>query len=185
MKRPHDRSYAHAETDIQRAVAAFGGDREALAGAVAGVLARDLSGFQGTPFLTAVSALSDAAARAAAGSGGRARFVAEGFMIGVVSAAGRDPLPAVIAHAAGTFIKHACAANGDLGAATLGLVEGAALRAGELGLDAEEAALAAGRGAEEAADEVGPWTGWSVRAHLAAARLPASFLGARSTARPF
>jgi hypothetical protein len=179
VKRRHDRSYAHAETDIRGAVAAFGGDREALAGAVASVLARDLSGLQGTPFLTAVSALSDAAARAAAYSGRRARFVAEGFMIGVVSAAGRDPLPAVIAHAAGTFLKHACAANGDAGAATLGLVEGAARRAGELGLDAEEAALAARRGAEEAADDVGPWTGWAVRGRLAAARLPSAYLAAR------
>lgn len=172
MLKTHDRSFARAETGVAEAVEVAGEDRQAVVGAVADVLARDLkqAGRSGTGLLSAVSALADAAARAAVASGGEMGCIAQGFLIGVMLASerGHDSLPAVITHAAGTFVKHACAAGADAAAAALGLVEGAAAWAGRRGLDAGEAATAAGQGAADAADEVGVWVGRRVRARLTA-----------------
>jgi hypothetical protein len=172
MVNGHDRSFAQAETGVVEAVEEAGPDRQAVVGAVADVMARDLkqAGRSGTGLLSAVSALADAAARAAVASGGEMGCIAQGFLIGVMLASerGHDSLLAVIAHAAGTFVKHVCAAGADAAAAARGLVEGAASWAGERGLDPGEAATAAGQGAADAADEVSPATGRKVRTVLTA-----------------
>jgi hypothetical protein len=170
MVRLHDRSFARAETGVADAVEAAGADRQAVVGGVADVLARDLkeAGRTGTGLLSAVSALADAAARAAVASGGEMGCIAQGFLIGVMLATerGDDSLLAVIAHAAGTFLKHVCAVGADAAAAARGLVEGAASWAGERGLDAGDAATAAGQGAADAADEVSASVGRKVREAL-------------------
>ena len=158
MVRKHDRSFAKAESGVAVALREAGGDAQALVGAVADVIARDLreSGRTGAALLSAISALSFGVAHAAVAASGDMRFVAEGFILGVMLAgeAQEPQLLAVIAHAAGTFIKHAAEAGGDADSSTRGLVEGAVSWAGELRLDPGEAAYAAGQGAVDAADDV-------------------------------
>jgi hypothetical protein len=170
MMKSHDRSFAHAETALTRTVEDAGGDRDAVIEGVAVVMAQDLrqSGRAGTGLLSAISALADAAARAAVASGGEMGCIAQGFLIGVMLATehGNDSLLAVIAHAAGTFVKHAYAAGADAVSAASGLAEGAAAWAGERGLNSGAAASAAGQGAADAAEEVSPSVGRKVRERL-------------------
>jgi hypothetical protein len=158
MVRKHDRSFAKAESGIADALRGANGDAQAAVGAVADVVARDLreSGRTGAALLSAISALAFGVAHAAAAAGGDMGSVAEGFILGVMLAgeAKEQLLLAVIAHAAGTLIKHAAEAGGDAASATRGLVEGAISWAEELRLDPGEAAYAAGQGAVDAAEEV-------------------------------
>lgn len=170
MTRKHDHSFARAESGVAAALREAGGDPQAAVGAVADVVARDLrdSGRAGAALLSAISALAFGAARAAVSGGGDMSCVAEGFLLGVMLAgeAKESRLLAVIGHAAGTFVKHAAEAGGDVVPATRGLVEGAASWAGELKLDAGEAAYAAGQGAFDAADEADSRLGRKVRRAL-------------------
>ena len=166
----HDRSFARAESVVVEALQNAGGDPQAAVGAVADVVARDLrdSGRSGAALLSAISALAFAVAHAAVSTGGEMSRVAEGFVLGVMLAGEEKEslLLAFIAHAAGTLIKHVAEAEGDVSAATRGLVEGAASWAEELRLDPGEAAYAAGQGAVDAAEDVDFRLGQTVRRAL-------------------
>ena len=170
MFRKHDRSFARAESGIADALNGAVGDAQAAVGAVADVIARDLrqSGRAGAAQLSAISALAFGVAHAAVATGGDMGCVAQGFLLGVMLASEmkEQQLLAVIAHAAGTFVKHVAEAGGDVSSATRGLVEGAVSWAGELQLDPGEAAYAAGQGAVDAAEDVDSRLGHKVRRAL-------------------
>jgi hypothetical protein len=172
MERKHDRSFERAESEISRALAGAGRDGPAIAAAVASVLARDLrrADRAGAALLSAISALAFAAAHAAEETGGEIGRVAQGFMLGAMLAgrAEESRLSALIGHAAGTFVKHVHEAGGDVAAAGRGLVEGAVFGSGKVGIDAETAADAAGRGAAAGADDVDPRLACRVRAAMEA-----------------
>ena len=68
-----------------------------------------------------------------------------------------------IGNLAGTAIKSTAETAGDLGAAAVGLVEGAVQGAKELGLDATEAVSATATGALKAAGEISAEAGEKVR----------------------
>jgi hypothetical protein len=165
----HDRSFARAETGVAEAIGAAP-DEQAEVAAIAEVVARDLreSGRAGAALLSAISALSFGVAHAAVSTGGDMGRVAQGFLLGVALASRPQErrLLAVIAHASGTFLRHAAEAGGDVVAAARGLVEGAAAWAEELRVDPSEAAAAAGQGAVEAAADVDARLGRKVRRTL-------------------
>lgn len=169
--RKHDRSFARAETELGAALEKARGDVEETFGAVAEAAARGLrrSDRTGAALLSQISALSGAAAQAAARTGSDMECAAQGFMFGVMFACMTKEarLLTLVRHTAGTFIKHAHEAGGDEAAAARGLVEGAISWAGDLDLGAAAAADAAGRGAAEAAEDVSPSLGGRVRAGLA------------------
>ena len=86
-------------------------------------------------------------------------------MIGVLRGtkdAGAEVLD-TISHTAHITIQDAAKVGGDVGAAAIGLVEGAIQGAKELGVSAEDAAAAAADGAMKAAGEVGSTTVDTVR----------------------
>lgn len=166
----HDLSLKGAEHDLIDAVRGAGGDAQKIVGLVADRLARTLrdSGEHGAALLSAISALSAAAAHVAARNRSDMNCIAEGFLIGTMLASERTEklTAAVLTHAAGTFVKHVYEAGGDVDAATRGLVEGAVAWAAELGFDAGEAATAVAQGAVGAGDEVRPGLGRKIRAAL-------------------
>jgi hypothetical protein len=162
--------FIRAQDAFDGVIRRAGGDATATKDAVAELVGWMLrrSRRSGTALLTAISSLADAAARAAVATGGGMGWVAHGYLLGVMLASERreSELFAVLGHAAGTLVRHACAAGADTAAAARGAVAGAVEWARRERFDERASADAAGVGAAEAADDIDAWMSHRVRAAL-------------------
>ena len=167
MTRKSADPFSGLESGVAGAVKGSGGGAKAVVDTVAEVYAAALraSDQDVAALFDDAPALADSAVRGAVKAGGDLHSVARGFLLGALRGSRLEGEPALqaAAHASHAFIKSVHDAGGDEAGAAAGLVEGVLVWAGEVGQEAERAAVAVGQAAADAADRAGAKTGREVR----------------------